>query len=437
LRDGELPGASGARRAEGAPASRNREEPPRGGGGEGGEPELEPARVPATPRRRGVRRALLELLYKLRTEGESPGRMAAAVGVGVFIGTSPWYGLHLALCIVAARIFRLNQFVTYLAAHVSLPGVWPLLVLGEIQFGRWLRGKPPLPLALESFKELDSLVEVRQFGADLVLGSAVVGAVLAAVFAWLTYRFARRSRLRAGSPLGRLLEETSRRYVEAGVFAWEFARAKLRYDPMYFALLEGGRLPREGALLDLGCGRGLLLALVAAARAQAALGQYPESWVPPPLGRLRGIEVHPKRAREARVALGEEADIRVGDLRDEIPAEMSPARTVLLLDVLHYLGAEEQERLLDRAAAALEPGGKLVVREADADGGAAFRRTRAAERLCAIGRGHFRQKFHFRSVKEWEEMLRSRCLEVQAVPMSGGTPYANVLIEGERSASAS
>lgn len=432
MRQGEVVGTSGG---VSAPASRRRQDAQDGGRGDSsgdgsGKPRRSPGRDPQLGRRRGVRRAFLELLYKLRTEGESPGRMAAAVGVGVFIGASPWYGLHLTLCIIAARIFRLNQFVTYFAAHVSLPGVWPLLVLGELQAGRWLRGKPPLPLTLASFKKLDPW----QFGADLVLGSAAVGAVLAVVFAWLTYRVARRARLR--SEVGRLIEETSRRYIEAGIFPWEFARAKLRHDPMYFALLKGGRLPREGALLDLGCGRGLLLALVAAARARAALGSYPAGWPPAPGGRLRGLEVHPKRAREARAALGEEADIRVGDLKDEIPAEMSPARAVLLLDVLHYLGAEEQERLLDRAVAALEPGGKLILREADADGGAAFRRTRAAERLCAIGRGHFRQRFHFRGAEEWAERLRARGLAVQAVPMSGGTPYANVLIEGARGMSA-
>jgi hypothetical protein len=105
---------------------------------------------------------------------------------------------------------------------------------------------------------------------------------------------------------------------------------------------------------------------------------------------------------------------------------------VLLLDVLHYLAAGEQERLLDRAVAALVPGGRLILREADAAGGAAFRRTRAAERLCAIGRGHFRQRFHFRTAGEWIERLRARGLDVVALPMSQGTPYANVLIEGER-----
>lgn len=374
-----------------------------------------------------MRRAALELLYGLRTEGESPGKQAAAVGVGVFIGCSPFYGLHLALCIVAARLFRLNQILTYLAAHISVPGLWPLLVIAELQVGRRLRGEPPLALTFRGVRELDPW----RFAADLSIGSAAVGAVLAVVLAWVTYRVASRSR--NSSEVARLVEETSRRYIEAGVFAWEFARAKLRHDPMYFGLLRSGRLPPDGAILDLGCGRGLLLALIASARGLAARGQYPAGWPPPPAGELRGIEMNPRRAREARAALGEEAEIRVGDVSRLTSVEPASARTVLLLDVLHYLGAEEQERLLDRVVDILvEPGGKLIIREADAAGGPAFRRTRVAERLCAVARGHFRQRFQFRSSAGWEELLRARGLEVTAVPMSEGTPYANVLIEGVR-----
>ena len=70
-------------------------------------------------------REIQDVLYKLRTEGMSPGKQAAAVALGVFIGVSPLYGLHLALCLLFARLFRLNPGLTYLAAHISLPGVTP------------------------------------------------------------------------------------------------------------------------------------------------------------------------------------------------------------------------------------------------------------------------------------------------------------------------
>ena len=50
-------------------------------------------------------------------------------------------------------------------------------------------------------------------------------------------------------------------------------------------------------------------------------------------------------------------------------AAIPPADTVLLVDVLHYVSIEEQDAILDRAAAAVRPGGRLLVREADTERG--------------------------------------------------------------------
>ena len=368
-------------------------------------------------------RALRELLYRLRTEGGTPGRVAGAVGVGVFIGCSPFYGFHLALCILCARIFRLNQLLTYLAAHISLPGLWPLLVLGEIETGRLLRGAPLLALRPSDLLHTDPW----QFAADLLLGSAVVGAVLALAFALPTFHIARQRR--KAPEVHTLLERTAYRYLDAGMFHWEFVRGKLRYDPVYVALLRSGALPPEGRLVDLGCGRGLLLALVRTAREQAEKGEYPEGWPPPPCLDLHGIEGSQKIAEVALLALGDEARIDTADL---CHVEVPPARVILLLDVLHYLPAAAQEDLLARIAAALESGGLLLLRDADADAGWRFTATRIQERACALARRHWRQRFHYRSQAEWMALLEKNGLAATAEPMAQGTPYGNVLIAGRK-----
>jgi uncharacterized protein (DUF2062 family) len=367
---------------------------------------------------------LRELLYRIRTEGDTPGRQAGAVGAGVFIGCTPFYGLHLALCIVVAKIFRLNQILTYLAAHVSLPGVWPLLVFAQLQLGRRLRGEPFLALRLSEIKSLN----LEQFGLDLLLGSTVVGACLAVPLALLTLVVARR---RQEEPTRHaLIEQSARRYLEAGMFDWEFARGKLRHDPLYLHMLRRGLLPADGLLLDLGCGRALLPALVLTARDLHARGLYPEGWAPPPAGlRFHGLEGRPKAAAAARQALGDEAVIETADLRE---AGFPTARALLLLDVLHYLPAAAQEELLARAVAALEPGGVLFIRDADAAGGWRFTATRIQERLATMARRQLRQRFHYRSTAEWRALLTAHGLEVSAEPMSMGTPYANVLLQGKR-----
>lgn len=375
-----------------------------------------------------ARQAFRELLYRLRTEGDTPGRLAGAVGSGVFIGCSPLWGFHLAICLVVSRLFRLNPMLTYLAANISLPVFLPFLLFAEVQTGRFLRGAPVLSLCPSDLRTLDPW----QFGGDLLLGCVVVGLLLGLAFALPTFWVARKRR--KAPEIHALLERTARRYLDAGMLHWEFVRGKLRYDTVYFSLLRAGKLPEEGRLLDLGCGRGLFLALLTTAREQAESGAYPAGWAPPPRLELHGIEGNLETAEVARKALGADARIDDTDLRDvtTIPS----ARVILLLDVLHYLPAAAQEDLLARIAAALEPGGLLLIRDADADGGWRFTATRIQERFCALLRRHWRQRFHYRGQREWMEILERLGLATTAEPMAQGTPYSNVLIAGRREGSA-
>jgi uncharacterized protein (DUF2062 family)/SAM-dependent methyltransferase len=374
--------------------------------------------------KRRLGKGLRDLLYKLRTEGTSPGKLAAAVAGGVFIGCSPFYGFHLALCVVLARLFRLNQGLTYLAAHVSLPGLWPLLVLAELEVGRRLRGESYLGIGVADVRRIG----LGQVGIDLLVGSAAVGAVLAILLGLLTFWAARRRSL--DPEIALLREEAARRYLDAGMLHWEFVRGKLRYDPLYFNLLRQGFFPGQGLLLDLGCGRGIVFSLLLAAQEIAARGLYPAGWAPPPRGlTFHGIEGRPKTAAAARTALAGAAEIETAELP---AAELPAARAILLLDVLHYLSAAGQEALLAKAAAALLPGGVLLIRDADAAAGRRFTATRVQERLCALARGQWRQRFHYRSAGEWRELLARRGLSVDMHPMAMGTPYANVLLAARR-----
>jgi SAM-dependent methyltransferase len=222
-----------------------------------------------------------------------------------------------------------------------------------------------------------------------------------------------------------LLDAAARPYAAAGRHAFHFAGGKLRHDPVFLFLLRRGLLPDRGRLLDLGCGRGLLLSLVLAAKECHAAGSWPEGWPPPPRAlELRGIELQADRVRIARVALGESARVEVCDLRE---FDFPPAAAIVLADVLFYLREDEQREVLRRAAGALERGGVLLLRESDAGAGLAHFVAQTSERLLEALRGRPRARLHYRSAREWAGLLESHGLAVAMEPMSAGTPFANVL----------
>jgi len=222
-----------------------------------------------------------------------------------------------------------------------------------------------------------------------------------------------------------LFEATTRPYADAGRHAWHFARGKLRHDPVFFSLLRLGILPDRGDLLDLGCGQGILLALLEAAKDEYRAGRWPKEWPAPPQNlSLRGIELAERRVRAARRALGGAAQVIQGNLRH---VELPKSSVIAILDVLFYLDEEEQRRLIDKVVTALEPGGILLVRETDASGGLRFAMSRWSERFAAVLRGDFRQREYYRSAVEWTAGLEGRGFSVGVQPMSAGTPFSNFL----------
>lgn len=222
-----------------------------------------------------------------------------------------------------------------------------------------------------------------------------------------------------------LFKAATRPYIRAGRYAWHFARGKLRHDPVFFSLLRRGVLPDRGRLLDLGCGQGVLLSLLEAAKERYRAGAWPRNWPAPPLSLdLLGIELREDRVRAAQEALGAGVPVMLGDLRE---VALPPASVIVILDVLLYLGEDEQLRLLDRVEAALEPGGLLLLREADASAGWAFQVTKWSERIAGALRSPFGRPLCYRSALQWIAELASRGLAVDAEPMSQGTPFANVL----------
>jgi hypothetical protein len=64
----------------------------------------------------------------------------------------------------------------------------------------------------------------------------------------------------------------------------------------------------------------------------------------------------------------------------------------------------------------------------NADGGLRFRYTQWVDKVVMLIRGHWLVTTHCRSIAQWRQLLQECDFDVQATPMSEGTPFANVLL---------
>ena len=228
---------------------------------------------------------------------------------------------------------------------------------------------------------------------------------------------------------GPLLDRATLPYRPGGRFAWHFSRGKLGGDPAFAGMLRRGLIPPGSRVLDLGCGQGVLAALLLAVDGHGA--DWPAQWAPPPVGCVvRGIELMPRDVERARAALGrfgERARIDLGDICD---TDFGRADVVTILDVLHYIDFAAQEKVLERVRDCLGGSGHLLLRVGDAAGGFPFRWSNWVDATVLAVRGHGFARLHCRPLQGWRELLERLGFAVETVPMHAGTLFANMMLVG-------
>ncbi len=219
-------------------------------------------------------------------------------------------------------------------------------------------------------------------------------------------------------------------YKTAGNFAWRFARGKLGRDPVFRGLIERRLIDaRHARVVDIGCGQGLFASLLASMSAMQAKGRWPASWpATTAAAQYTGIELMPKDIARAQASIGHLRPAPRLLCADMCNADLPACDLVVILDVLHYVDIPAQNDVLRRVRDALQPEGRLLLRVGDASDRRGFAVSQWVDRMVTRIRGHKVSPTWGRPLSAWVAALEGFGFKVQSVPMSKGTPFANVLL---------
>lgn len=381
-----------------------------------------------------LREELRRVWADVRGGDLSSERIAASVTLGTFIGCLPIFGLHLPIVLLSCLRLRLDGALAYVAANISNPLLAPFLFAGEVQLGAYLiEGEIP------SISKLQAQDALTKFPKYLLVGAPVTGLGLGLALGLLAFVFTVSKRRFFGTkkrlpytlpssapPWVHAAERVASRYAPpedlspAAKAQFNYVRIKLLTDPIakLVADIGGEAQGALGEVFDIGTGRGQLpIVLVELGRA----------------ARAAGVDWDEKKVRDGERAVGRAPalpiELRQGDART---APVSDADTVLLIDLLHYFTIEEQDAILVRAARAVRPGGRLLVREADTERGWRSRATLLEERVFTFLRFNRGERVKFRAARELAAIMEREGLRARIEPAWGKTPFSNVLIVGER-----
>ena len=182
-------------------------------------------------------------------------------------------------------------------------------------------------------------------------------------------------------------------------------------------------VPSRGAVLDIGCGHGLFASYLAL----DAVGR-----------RVVGVDLDERKLAGA-ASIVERVRARGGSLALELApggaVPDGPWDAITVVDVLYLLPGDAQRDLLERAAARLAPGGRLLVKEMAPSPRWKARWNTTQETLAVKVVGFTASEstgFTFVAPAEMQSWLAACGLEVTAVPLDRGYPHPHHLLVATR-----
>jgi ubiquinone/menaquinone biosynthesis C-methylase UbiE len=178
-------------------------------------------------------------------------------------------------------------------------------------------------------------------------------------------------------------------------------------------------LPDGDVFVDLGCGYGVWAFYLALLRPQARiLGSDPDN---------DKVQVAAAIARQNGLTRLEFSTGKAQDI------SLPPCNLISLVDILYLIPFNDQIEILQKCAAALLSGGRIMVKEIGSQPRwkylVNYLEEVLAVRVLRITRG---REFYFRSEQEWKDILDNLGLQASVIPLDAGYLHSHVLILGEK-----
>ena len=203
--------------------------------------------------------------------------------------------------------------------------------------------------------------------------------------------------------LSKIPSELFRFYSSLGGKVALYVRLRWRLCP--FEAIEK-YVPKEGPIIDIGCGYGLLanfLVLKSAKRDVTGTDLSP--------GRISAAQETTRNRKRICFKLVNVLDLRLGEYS-----------TMVMSDFLHHIDYQAQEELLTRCYQKLPQGGLLVIEEVDNRPLCKYWFNTIVDRILNIGEGIF-----FRNQREFRELLERIGFKVSIKKAHKGLPLSDIL----------
>jgi glycosyltransferase involved in cell wall biosynthesis len=123
---------------------------------------------------------------------ESNFKKSASVALGIFMGIAPVWGWQMAIALALAILFKLNKVITLVASNISIPPLFPLILVASYFTGGLVLDHHE-PLNLDSGITMEF---VRKNIFQYIVGSLVFGtamSILAGLLTWLLLKIFRKT----------------------------------------------------------------------------------------------------------------------------------------------------------------------------------------------------------------------------------------------------